>query len=199
MLDLSTLSNSGGAVALGIVTWAGGCYVAAPTIGERLVSNGGEVLRCETSLRTRTHSAINEAVAAVPKPAPLPDVGKTFKNTFGMLFGGLENGSEYMERYGRQIEQFGERLGDPVREKAAQAQREYDEVVGRLRRAGELQLSTASSLCECMARSAINNPETRSSIAWHIGTFGLVTDPPLTDCQAAIHRPENAAQCRGVA
>ena len=75
MLDLSTLSNSGGAVALGIVTWAGGCYVAAPTIGERLVSNGGEVLRCETSLRTRTHSAINEAVAAVPKPAPLPDVG----------------------------------------------------------------------------------------------------------------------------
>lgn len=198
MLDLSTLSNSAGALALGIVAWAGGCYVAAPTIGERLVSNGGEVLRCETSLRTRTYAAINEAVAAVPKPAPLPDVGKTFKNTFGMMFGGLQHGGEYMDRYGSQIEKFGHRLGEPVREKAAQAQREYEEVVGRLRRTGELQLNTAGSACSCMARAAINSPQTRTSVAWHIGTFGLVTDPPLTDWQAAIHRPENAAQCRGV-
>lgn len=198
MLDLSTLSNSAGALALGIVAWAGGCYVAAPTIGERLVSNGGEVLRCETTLRTRTYSAINEAVAAVPKPAPMPDVGKTFRNTFGMVFGGLQLGGEFMDRYGSQLEKYGQRFGEPVREKFEQLQRDYDEAVGRLRRAGELQLRTAGSTCECLARATVNSAPARSSVAWHIGTFGLVTDPPLTDWQAAFHRPENLAQCRGV-
>lgn len=198
MLDLSTLTNSAGAGVLALALWAGASYVVAPEVGLRLVTKQGEIGRCAATLRTKAQSAIDQAVAALPKPAPTPDVGKTFRNSLGMVLGHLPNSEAFMDRYGGQIERYGARFAGPVEEKFAAAKRDYDEAVARLRRAGELQINAAGGHCDCLARTTINSPSARSSLSWHVGTFGLVKDAPLTDWQTAFHRPEITAQCRGV-
>lgn len=198
MIDLSTLTGSAGAVAASALLIAGAAYVAGPTVGQRLITNGGEIERCETTLRSKTYAAVNEAIANVPKPKDTPDVGKTLRNTLGAVFGSLENGGKYMDMYGDGIEAMGAALGAPVREQYDAVKREYDETVARVRRAGELQAQSSKGTCYCLALATIHSDKGRSSLAWYVGTLGFVAEGPVADWQAAFHKPENLSACRGV-
>lgn len=198
MLDLSKLSGSAGAVTGTVLMIAGAAYVAGPTVGQRLIIKGGEIARCEATLRSKTYAAVNEAIANVPKPKDAPDIGKTFRNSIGAVFGSLQNGGEYMDMYGDGIEAMGAALGAPVTEQYDAVKREYDETVSRVRRAGELQAQSSKGTCYCLALATIHSDKGRSSLAWYIATFGFVAEGPVADWQAAFHKPENLSACRGV-
>ncbi len=195
MYDLSSATGSAGMFVAGLTFWGGLAYVAAPTVAERLVQNGGEIAACERTLAGKSDDAVRAAVAALPKPAPAPDVGKEFKNTFGQIFRHLPNAGAFMDMYGGQIENYGRQFEGPVKQKFEAAKAEYDEAVARIRRAGELQIASAGSACECRARATINSPEVRSTLAWYVGSVGFISASPIGDWQAAFARPEIVAQC----
>jgi ABC-type amino acid transport substrate-binding protein len=82
----------------------------------------------------------------------------------------FERSKAYMDMYGDRIEAMGAQLGAPVREQYDAVNREYDETVARVRRAGELQAQSAEGTCHCLARATINSDEGRSSLAWYVGS-----------------------------
>lgn len=196
--DLSTFTGSAGAVGLTLLGWACLSYAVSPTVTERLLHNGGEIATCQANLRAKTQQAMSEAVANVPKPAPMPDVGKTFSNTIGTIFSHLPNAQEFMDMYGSRIENYGRQFEGPIKQKFDAARAEYDEAIANIRRVGERDLASAGSACECRARAVINSPDVRGTLSWYVGTLGFVSASPIGDWQSALYKPEIIAQCGGV-
>lgn len=198
MFDMSQIAGGAGALVLGIGAWAGGAYVIGPTIGERLVTNTGEIGKCQATIQTATNRSVADAIASIPKPAPMPDVGANVRDTVATLFLTYPNGKAFMDMYGGRIQQYGDQFSGPAREKFEAARREYDTAVARLKRIGEVTVNASGDVCKCRAGAVINSPSGRSGLAWHVGSFGLVADAPVNDWQAAFSKPEIIAQCRGL-
>ena len=195
MIDFTRLAGGAGVAVGAVFIWAAGSYGAAPTIAERLVIKGGEIERCAVAIKANVERATDTAIAAVPKPRQMPDTGAALRETMSTIFGGHPGTVPFFERYGEQLEQWGRRIGAPLKAQADAAREEYDAVVSRVRQIGALNVAASGDVCTCRARAVINSAEGRSGVAWHVGSLGFVSDFPVSDWQSAMRRPEIVAQC----
>ncbi len=195
MIDVTRLAGSAGVLAGAALLWCAGSYVAAPTIGERLVIKGGEIARCTAALKSAAAESTEAAIAAVPKPREIPDTGVAMRQIMGSIFGAYPGGNAYMQRYGGQFEQFGRSIAAPLEAQVDAAREDYNAVVSRVRQVGELNAAASGDVCTCRARAVINSSDGRSGIAWHVGSLGFISAFPVSDWQSAMRRSEIVAAC----
>lgn len=197
MFDMQTLPT--GLVLLGGV-WIGGCYLAAPTLGERMLVNAGAVAACERDFKAGMARERADAIAAL-EPAPeapqaLPPQAGTA--VLDLILVGRPGAEEFKDAYRKELEQLNgavAAVGNILQAPEVAATRKAAAVVKdkaeQLRARFDLDIAAAGTVCGCRGRAAVM--DNHQEVTWVIGTLGVL---PAPDWETAMRTSTVVERCQ---